>query len=249
MFALAIIPAPPRIPREQGSIVVSDQHGVQRWTAEWTMEPTRESGKPAVRFTETGRGHFSPYTQPIQWKIEAIWIADAAFYPLRFEKTVSDLKGRVITTEHKSFDPGRHVVRFERKGDALPPVTKNLQAPQDTLTVEGIAGILRFLPLDHWRPLTVHFLTGEPRIYEMKVEMRGKERVKTTAGEFECYRIEMLPSLGVLNVLHAFVPKAQFWFSASEPHFWVRYEGPENGRGSPQVVMELKTYQPEKTGR
>jgi hypothetical protein len=242
-LALTVISAPPIIPHDRGSIVVSDQHGVQRWTADWTMEPTREAGLPAVRFTENGSGHVSPYTQPIQWRIEAVWSADMAFHPSRFEKTVTDANGRTITTERKTFDPTHHTVRFERKGEALPSLTKDLRTPPDTLTVEGIAGILRFLPFDRWRPLMVHFLSNEPRLYEMKVELRGKEHVKTPAGEFECYRIELIPNLGVLNILHSFLPKAQFWFSASEPHFWVRYEGPENGPGTPEIVMELKTHQ------
>jgi hypothetical protein len=207
------------------------------------MEPANEGSLPAVRFTETGHGHFSPYTEPVQWKIEAVWTANVAFYPSRFEKTVMDMNGRTITTERKIFDPARHTVRFERKGEALPAVSRDLRTPADTVTVEGIAGILRYLPFDHWRPVSLHFLTNEPKVYEMKVEMRGKERVKTPAGEFESYRIEFVPNLGALNVFHAFLPKARFWFSASQPHFWVRYEGPENGPGTPEIVMELKAYQ------
>ncbi len=242
VIGLTVISAPPVIPHESGSIVVSDQHGTQRWTADWTMEPALEAGRPAVRFTESGRGHVSPYTQTIQWKLESVWTADNEFHPLRFEKMVADANGRTLTTERKTFDAAHRTARFERKSEAVPSVTKNIRTPADTLTVEGIAGILRFLPFDHWRPLTVHFLTNEPKLYEMKVELRGKERIKTPAGEFECYRIELVPNLGVLNVLHSFLPKAQFWFSATQPHFWVRYEGLENGPGTPEIVMELKAY-------
>jgi hypothetical protein len=242
VIGLTVISAPPAIPHESGSIVVSDQHGAQRWTADWTMEPAVEAGRPAVRFTESGRGRVSPYTQPIQWKLESVWTADKEFHPLRFEKTITDANGRTITTERKTFDPSHRSVKFERKSQAVPSVTRDIRTPADTLTVEGIAGILRFLPFDHWHPLTVHFLTNEPKLYEMKVEMRGKERIKTPAGDFECYRIELVPNLGVLNVLHSFLPKAQFWFSATQPHFWVRYEGLENGPGTPDIVMELKAY-------
>lgn len=243
VIGLTVISAPPVIPRESGSIVVSDQHGAQRWTADWTMEPALEAGRPAIRFTENGRGRFSPYPQPIEWKLEAVWTADKEFHPLRFEKTITDSNGRTVTTERKVFDLAHHTVRFERKSAAVGSVTKDIRAPADTLALEGIAGILRFLPFDNWRPISFHFLTNEPRLYEMKVELHGKERVKTPAGEFECYRIELIPNLGVLNILHTFLPKAQFWFAASQPHFWVRYEGPENGPGSPGIVMELKAHQ------
>jgi hypothetical protein len=237
------ISVPPSIPREKGSIVVSDQHQNQRWTAEWTMEPATENGRPAVRFTETGRGHFSPYTQPIRWSLTALWTADKSFYPLRFEKNITDMNGRPLGYERKTFDPAKHTVRFERKRENEAVETKELQAPADTVTVEGIAGVLSFLPFDHWRPSSVHFLTNDPRLVEMKVQMRGKERIKTPAGEFECYRIELVPELGVLNIVRSLAPKAQFWFSTSPRHFFVRYEGPENGPGTPHVIMELKDYQ------
>src|SRR5262249_45758146 len=108
------------------------------------------------------------------------------------------------------------------------------------------AGILRFLPFDHMHSSAIHFLSNEPRLYEMRIAMRGKERIKTPVGEFECYQVELIPNLGVLNVIRSFAPKARFWFSASSPHFWVRYEGPENGAGSPDIVMTLKDYQPER---
>ena len=243
---LTVISAPTAIPREQGSIVVSDQHGGERWTAEWTMEPAREGSMPAVHFTENGHGRLYPYTQPVQWKIDSVWTANGEFHPFRFEKTVSDTNGRTITTERKTFDPTHHTVRFKRKGGPLRTVSKDLHVPEDTLTVEGIAGILRFLPFDHWQPSTVHFLANDPHLYEMKLELRGKERVKTPAGEFESYRLELVPNLGMLNIARGLIPKAQFWFSASQPHFWVRYEGPESGRGSPEIVMDLTTYQPAK---
>src|SRR5262252_5574228 len=123
-LALTIISAPMAIPHEQGSIVVSDQHGTERWTAEWTMEPAREGNLPAVHFTENGHGRLYPYTAPVQWKIDSVWTANRELHPLRFEKTVTDTKGRIITTERKTFDPTRHTVKFERTGAALRPVSK-----------------------------------------------------------------------------------------------------------------------------
>src|SRR5689334_10909935 len=175
------LPAPPSIPHERGSIVVTDRQNTQRWTADWTMEPTSEHGEPAVRFTETGRGHYSPYSQPIQWELEAVWSANGSFHPLRFQKTIKDLDGRTISTERKTFNTAAGSASFERTREGFAPDRKQLGVPPDTLTVEGIAGVLRFLPFEHWHPLTVHFLTNEPHLYQMRIAMRGKERVKTPA--------------------------------------------------------------------
>ena len=243
------ISTPKSIPRERGSIVVTDQRNVERWTAEWTMEPVREGGQQAVRFTETGHGLYSPYSQPIQWELEAVWTASNSFHPLRFKKTIKGMNGQTIATENKTFNVAAGTARFERKREGLAAEVKEFRTPSDTLTVEGIAGILRFLPFENRRPFAIHFLTNEPRLYEMRLSIRGKERIKTPAGEVECYRVELSPNLGVLNIIRSFVPKARFWFSVESPHYWVRYEGPENGAGSPEIVMSLKTYQPEQAGR
>jgi hypothetical protein len=242
-FGLAILstlPAPATILRDRGSVIVSDKGGTQRWTAEWTMEPWRETGLSAVRFTEMGHGHYSPYVQPVSWSLEAVWTADGSFRPFRFDKTITDAGGHTIARERKNFDVAKGTVRFERTRSGLPPETKEISIPPDTLTVEGIAGVLQFLPFEAWRPFTAHFLTNEPQLYEMRFEMRGKERVKTSAGEFECYKIELVPQLGLLNALRPFLHRVYFWFSVAAPHFCVRYEGPENGQGTPQIVMELK---------
>lgn len=241
-----VIKAPTTISREHGSIVVSDKNGKQRWTAEWTMEPSREQGRSAVRFTETGRGHYYPYPQEIHWSLAAVWNAQSRFSPLRFEKNISDSSGRLIATERKNFDPIKSIVQFDRTRTGGRSERKRLSVPYDTLTVEGIAGVLRFLPFNPWRPLSAHFLTNEPQLYEIRIEMRGTESVKTPAGVFECYKLEIVPQLGILNVGRVFLPKTYFWFSVAAPHFWVRYEGPENGPGTPQIVMELQTYEPER---
>src|SRR5690242_5652194 len=94
-LALALIrpetvPVPKVIPREKGSIVVSGQGRPERWTAEWSMEPSTERGLPAVHFTEAGRGLYSGYSEPISWTIDAVWSSDSAFRPLRFEKTIKN---------------------------------------------------------------------------------------------------------------------------------------------------------------
>jgi hypothetical protein len=239
LATLSMLPAPSTIPRDGGSVIVSDKRG-ERWNAQWTMEPWRETGLPAVRFTEIGHGRYSPYVSPISWSLEAVWTADGSFRPLRFDKTITDAHGHTIARERKNFDVAKGTVHFERTRPGHPPETKQISIPSDTLTVEGIAGVLRFLPFEDRRPFKAHMLTNEPQLYEIKFEMRGKERIKTPAGEFDCYKIELVPQLGMLNALRPFLPKAYFWFSVSAPHFWVRYEGPENGQGTPQIVMEPK---------
>jgi hypothetical protein len=239
------IPAPPTIPHEKGSIVVSAAGKSQRWTASWTMEPAQVNGRRAVHFTEVGRGQYSGYPQPIAWTTDAIWMADGSFRPLRSEKTITDTNGRRLATESKTFDPVKGTIQFEKKREGAPADTEQFAAPADTLVPEGIAGILQFLPFEHWEPAKMHLFSNEPKMYEVKLVMKGRERVQTPGGEYECYKIELVPELGALNLFRSFLPKAYFWFSVAPPHFWVKYEGPENGAGTLQIAMELKTYEPQ----
>lgn len=234
-----LIKAPGMVARDSGAVVVSAKSGGQRWTASWTMEPIERGGQKAIRFTERGQGHVSPFAGEVRWTLESVWSADSAFQPLDSEKTVSSVTGGRLVTEKKHFDPAKGTMKFEREGTAGPPEQKSMVLPRDVLITEGIAGILRYLMFDNLRSFRAHLLSNEPRLYRVTFESRGKEPVRTPAGDFECYKIEMVPHLGVLNVARSFYPKAFFWFTVSAPHFWVRYEGLENGPGTPEVVMEL----------
>jgi len=208
------------------------------------MEPWDVEGQSGVRFTEDGRGRYSSYSGDVTWYTESIWAAGSTFRPLKVEKTIRNTKGVVIGTERKNFDSTNRSVRFERIVGARAE-SKNLQTPVDTLPPEGIAGILRALPFDQKAAFSAHLMSNEPRIYSVTFEVRRRERVRIQAGEFECYKVEVVPHLGVLNIAKIFIGETYFWFTVAPPHFWVKYEGYENGLGTPRIRMELGSYQPE----
>lgn len=239
---------PLRVPtmdaKERGALVTFAKNGGVRWKAEWTLEQVTVNGQRLVRFTETGQGRYSPFKEEVRWTLEALWNAEDAFSPLSFEKTVSDMNGGLLVRERKAFDLARGRVQFQRQDSAaLTSTMKELEVPSDTLAVEGIGTALRSLPFDPPRPFRAHLLTNEPELYEVTLEPRGRERVKTQAGEFECYKVELVPHLGLLSVFRVFVPKTYFWFTVAPPHFWVRYQGLESGLGTPHVVMELAKFE------
>jgi len=234
-----LIRPPSVVPTDRGGVVVSAKGGDRRWTANWTMEQLERDGKKAIRFTERGQGHVSPYSEEVKWSLESVWSAENGLRPLESEKVVTTKTGKPLVTERKHFDLNNNTVRFERQFSDGRSETKSLSIPPDTLAVEGIAGILRFLGFDQNARLAAHVLSNEPRLYSVTFETRGMERVKTPAGQFEAYKVEMVPHMGVLSVFRSLFPKAYFWFTVAPPHFWVRYEGPENGPGTPDIVMEL----------
>jgi hypothetical protein len=203
-----VIEAPSVIPTDRGSVVVSDKRGNVRWRADWTMDPDEE--KNLVRFTEKGRGRVSPFLEEVEWFLKAEWSAQDVFRPLDFEKTITTVSGNHLATEVKRFDPEKDVVQFDRRASQGDSESRSLAVPPDTLAVEGIAGILRFLPFAQDMSTPVHLLSNEPRLYRVTFENRGKERVRTPAGEFECYKVELLPHLGILDVFRFFYPRRTF---------------------------------------
>jgi len=235
--------APAAVPTDHGAVVTSTTKGERRWSADWTMSPWTIGDKKAVRFTETGKGFYSPFKEEVRWTLESIWLADGDFFPLRFEKTVYDSQGRTISVVKKSFDRASGKVKFERRNEKGDTDTTTFPAAPDILTIEGIAGVLQFFPFEKSGSpgaLHGHLLSNEPDIYDVTIESRGMERVKTSAGEINCYKLELVPHLGLLNVMKVFYPKTYFWFSVTEPHKWVRYQGLENGPGTPEIVMEAR---------
>src|SRR5262249_45341114 len=141
-----LLKSPAAVPNEKGTVLVTDPSGRERWSADWTMEPWTEDGRPAVRFTETGSGLYSPFTKPVRWSLSAVWRAEGTFKPLHFEKTFTNTQNQPIAIETKEFDLAKRSVKFVRKNAGEPPETRTITVPSDTITVEGMAGVLRAIP-------------------------------------------------------------------------------------------------------
>jgi uncharacterized protein DUF3108 len=235
--ATDLLKSPPMARSEQGSTVTKAKNGTVRSKARWTLD--RSDGKDVVKMTETGQGIFSGFDQEVHWNIEASWSNGTSFRPLAFEKTISDNSGKVLLREIKQFNWTSKEVRFERHDlKSGKTTTRVLAVPPDTLAVEGIAAALRALPFEASRPFPAHFLTNEPKLYNITLEVRGREKVQTPAGSFDCYKVELVPHLGVLDAFHFLFPKIYFWLTVDSQHTLVRYQGPESTPGSQEIILD-----------
>jgi hypothetical protein len=150
-----------------------------------------------------------------------------------------DASGKAIVREIEVFDWKSRVARFERQDARDGKKTEQtIPVPDDTISVEGIAGALRAVPLSKGNKVAAHLLSNEPKLYEVTLEVDRQETCKTARGPVECFRVEIVPHLGALDLFRFAFPKMYFWFSADPSHEWLRYEGPEAGRGTPEIVME-----------
>jgi hypothetical protein len=101
----------------------------------------------------------------------------------------------------------------------------------------GLPYVLRGFPFGRLRLVKIKMAQGSS--FVMNLVNTKEVDVKTAAGTFRCYEIE----LGLDGFLGAFMPKSYFWFNRPAPHFLVRYQGQLAGPGSPEMVLELSRYE------
>jgi len=225
--------------RERGSAIARDKDGHERWKNDWTMERTTLDGKAVLRFTEEGHGKRSPFDQEVRWTITSLWTDDNPPRPIRSDSTTSDSTGHALATELRVFDFTRKQVEVTTTDSENSKAKRETQKiSTDTLAVDGLAGVLRGLDFGSKVPFSAHLLTNESKVYDVTFESRGREKLTTEDGTVECYKIEVVPHLGLLNVFRFMYPKTYFWFEVDSPHTWVRYVGSENGPGSPEVILQ-----------
>ncbi len=230
---------------ERGATVARTRTGEERWRNEWTMEKTTLDNQPVLYFTETGEGVRSPFTEQVRWRIASWWSDGGVLRPIRSETVYMDVMGRKLVTESRTFDWNRKEVRFERTDAKTGKATsQTLRVSPDTLAVDGLAGILRALDFTRKEPFDAHLLTNEPKLYDISLKVQGKEKIATTDGMLDCYKVELIPHLGLLNVFRFLYPASYFWMQVDSPHSWVRYQGLENGPGSPEIVIEMQRVPP-----
>ncbi|GJM17275.1 MAG: hypothetical protein DHS20C13_26020 [Thermodesulfobacteriota bacterium] len=234
---------PPIIPNEKGSIVTEYKDGGARWKADWEADIYVENGETKFKLVFNAKGVTSPFTFESTWRSVAIWKAENEFYPLESETTIKNLSGNVVMIDKKKFNHKKNTAVFEREDFQLDTYKRtHYDITSDTLIVEGIVYALRTLPFSTDTKVKAKILSNEPELYNVEFHQRGIEKIKTTDGEVDCYKVEVVPKLGVLGVFKVFFPKTYFWFTVDAPHRWIRYEGLENGIGTPEVIMNVTNY-------
>lgn len=227
---------------EAGSLIATDKDGQRRWQADWSMEAETTNGQQFVRLSERGQGVYSPFTQQVRWTVEAWWQAGPPFQPSRVEKHFTDLQGNLLLSRKAVFDwkAGRASVEV-RRGSQKAEV-ETIPVSPGTWTPEGMAIALRQMDFTSDGTLKARLLSDEPKVYEVRFKKVGRETVDTPEGPVECYKLRMEADLGVMSLFKFLIPDTYFWFAVAPPHMWVRYQGLESGRGTPQVTRKMASF-------
>jgi hypothetical protein len=234
---------PPMGTNERGTIVTEYKDGGIRWEADWRTKVYDENGVKKFKIVFDAKGVTSPFTFKSTWQSVAIWKAEDEFFPLESETTIKDLSGKVVMIDQKKFDHKRNTATFSREDLILNTYKRTpYDITPDTLIVEGIVYALRTLPFGTDKVVKGKILSNEPELYNVEFHQRGIENIQTKDGEVPCYKVEIVPKLGVLGVFKVFFAKTYFWFTVEPPHKWIRYEGLENGIDTPEIIMKVTHY-------
>src|SRR5690606_17349685 len=224
---------------DSGEVIALDESGEQRWTQQWSQTVKEIEGITLVFFRETGEGVHSPFKDPVRWEVSSVWESGSRFRPREMERQFYDLGANLLREETMFLDWEHETAEFTRTIVGGSPERKVFEIPSDTLIVSGIAVALRGFPFNSGEKVKAHLLTNEPHLYEIEIEDGGMEEVSVPAGTFDSYRLKVNVNLGFFSRCAGFLPVTYFWFDASSPHPWLRYQGLEGGRGTPQIEMRL----------
>ncbi len=235
---------PPMASIERGAYQARDARtGAPLWQAEWTVQQERRDGRPILQGTEDGWAE-ADSSLPPAWTVNMqvdFWGSDPRFASMREAR---DARGRPVAVEQRQFDYARaagEVVTTDLRTGTRE--SKQVRLTLHTITFEMLPVVLRILPEAPNREMRFDVVTRGGRVLGFVARIVGRERVTVPAGSFDCYKVELAVT-GIYGVLADLVlPKLYMWQTEVAPHFWVKYQGPEAGPGSREIVRELVRFE------
>ncbi len=114
----------------------------------------------------------------------------------------------------------QQTVFVERISDKRKKIREYDLPKKKSLVVDGsLFLLLRSFPYDQNKESKLFMVDFSQNSVSGVVRQAGVETIRVEAGEFECYRMEL--------IVHIFVfrPKITYWISKIEPHFLVKHRG------------------------
>jgi hypothetical protein len=243
-WAVAAEPFPlPLAPIEQGRYRARDlRTGAILWEESWTLTQMLQAGQPVVFLEENGQG-VRDSAVPTAWTLTmtiALWGPTPS---LSSTRQVRDQSGHLQTREERELDYAHRSGRLRTvevpSGKAT---SRTVRFGADAITPELLPAILRLLPDSPAQTMRFELITREGSVLRMEARIVGEEQVAVPAGRYQCYRVELTPT-GLTGFLAGLLlPKVLMWHTVVPPHFWVKYQGPAGGLGSPEIVRELLRF-------
>jgi hypothetical protein len=224
------------IPTSQIKINASNKDdGKYLWQSVGQVRTVEIEGKTMLLVNEKSKGIWNNKDERT-WNTESYYLYDGGkITPDHATLTFYDMNGNVVEKLTKTYskkDGKVHCLKNNDKSD--------FDFDDDLIDKEILGTCMMNYPYDRDKDFEFHMMTNEPAHYKMTMVNKGKDTLKVNGKDVECYKLQMVPDLGMLGFVGAFVPKTYLWYKAAAPHDFVRYEGLESGLNTPYIVMEAQ---------
>jgi hypothetical protein len=238
------IPLPPLGTREQGEYRAREVGGADDlWRTRWAFTQEKLDGRPVIQLQEEGRrirDSIVPPTWTVRMRLD-LW---GAAPRLSSTREARDGAGRTTHVEQREFDYAGRSGRVSTTDLATGEVeVQHVRLGLQSVTGELLPAALRLLPAAPDRRMRFDLVTRGGTVIGLQARVVERERLEVPAGSFDCFKVELDPT-GFLGLLADIIlPRLYMWQTVAAPHFWVKYQGPEGGLRSRQIVRELTRFE------
>ncbi len=217
----------------RGTKAVEKSSGRSLWQNTIVTKKVDVQGKPFLYIEDKGEGIWGKDGTYKTWAVRSFFrIEGDKLVPHQVKGEFKDKSGKVLRSFQKDYLPKEGKVLFTENGK-----TKEIKYTEGMIDKENLGISMSNFPFEK-KEFIFSLLTHEPTSYKMTGKNLGKEKITVKGTEMLCNKIEMVPDLGLVNMLGAFVPKTYFWLESAAPHQFIRYEGLESGLGTPYIIIE-----------
>jgi len=224
---------------------IDQKTGERIWEETHTYRIGKDKDKTFLLVNIEGAGRFGGAKEPTKWKVESYYYADPYIKPYSSRKEIFSSSGSLLMIETANYDSVAKTIYFSRE-DKITKNTyfKTFELKDDIVDRSTIPIALLSYPFDEKRDFTFHYLADDPKMYKFTTSYVETETVKVPTGTFNCNKILLTVDLGTLKVFGTLLPNYYYWYLDTRPVKFIKFEGLENGYGTPYVTIQL-TEKPE----
>ncbi len=219
------------------------------WQVQWETTVTQEQGKSRVEVQERGEGMPWRAKETHVWKKQMLFEEEPLESVVRVRSVTGShwtQNGKLISEMDFEADPAGRRIHYTDTEVGRRPKTADLPWTPQSIPDELLFHWARMLPFENAGegkspPTDCTLVVSPSRQFRIKAQIQGIEMVTTPAGTFSCYRVSLTPQLP--GPLKALAPRMALWCRTEPPNYWVRYQGPVGGPGSPEAVIELVEFE------
>jgi hypothetical protein len=240
---------PPLAPAERGEYRARDAHTAEElWRTRWSLEEGTTDGVTTIHVEENGRGR-QEGIGPAVWTVRIEAVFAGGDRRLSSRREIRDDSGRLVRVENRdlNYTGGSGRITITDAGTGRTEV-RQVSVGATSVGAEMLAAHLRLLPETDGRQTWFELITRDGKVVPVAASIVGTERVTVPAGTFECYKIEVDPTGFVGFLSDLFLPRIFMWHTVAAPHFWVKYQGPDDGRLSREIIREIVHFEARPSG-